>query len=137
MSRGSCLCGAVAWEADAEPGPIAFCHCATCRKSNGAAFATNAAIPRAAFRWVRGEHLLTSYESSPGKVRRFCSRCGSPMSAERPGDPSATVRVRMGTLDTSTHQPRYLGHIWRDEGADWFDPAQEVPVFQQFPPNFG
>jgi hypothetical protein len=71
-----------------------------------------------AFRWIKGEDALRDYESSPGKIRRFCSRCGSPMTAERPGNPAAAVRVRLGTLDTRVENPRYFGHIWRCEAAD-------------------
>jgi hypothetical protein len=99
MLAGSCLCGAIAFEADSV-GPINFCNCRNCRKASGTAFAANASVPRNAFRWIRGEALLSSYESSPGKVRRFCSRCGSPMSAERPNNLQAPVRVRLGSLDT-------------------------------------
>ena len=38
MLSGSCACGAVAFEADAPPAPIAFCNCRTCRKVSGTAF---------------------------------------------------------------------------------------------------
>ena len=44
---GGCLCGAVRYESDALTGPIAHCHCATCRKAHGAAFATTARASRA------------------------------------------------------------------------------------------
>ena len=29
------------------------------------------------FRWIAGESDLSAYEGSPGKLRRFCSSCGS------------------------------------------------------------
>ncbi|MCK9396122.1 MAG: GFA family protein [Methylobacter sp.] len=29
------------------------------------------------FRWLKGEEKLSSFESSPGKQRYFCSMCGS------------------------------------------------------------
>ena len=31
MLTGTCLCGAVAYEADTETARIAHCHCRTCR----------------------------------------------------------------------------------------------------------
>ena len=134
MLTGSCLCGAVAWEADAPARPIAFCNCRTCRKASGTAFAANMAVPRTSFRWVHGEDALRSYESSPGKVRRFCGRCGSPVTAERPGDLAADVRVRMGSFDTPVEEPRFVGHIWRSEAANWFDPKRPLPEWAEFPP---
>lgn len=132
MLSGSCACGAVAFEADAPAAPITFCNCRTCRKVNGTAFSANMSVPRKTFRWVRGEDRLTSYESSPGKVRRFCSACGSPMVAERPGDPDAAVRVRLGTLDTKVEAPTFVGHIWRSQAADWFDPTRVVPEWEEW-----
>ena len=135
MLRGSCACGAVAFEADAKASPIAFCHCRTCRKVSGTAFAANMSVPRNAFRWTRGEDRLTSYESSPGKVRRFCATCGSALTAERPGDPNAAVRVRLGSLDTPLEAPTFVGHMWRSDAADWFDPQRVVPEWPEFAPG--
>lgn len=135
MLTGSCLCGAVAFEAEPAAALITFCNCRTCRKASGTAFAANMSVPRDAFRWVRGEDALRGYESSPGKIRRFCGRCGSPMTAERPADPTAAVRVRLGTLDTPIEHPQYAGHIWRSEAADWYDPNRSVPEWLAFAPQ--
>jgi hypothetical protein len=109
MLTGSCLCGAVVFEADVPAGLITFCNCRNCRKASGSAFAANMSVQREAFRWVRGEQALRGYESSPGKVRRFCGQCGSPMTAKRPSDPGAAVRVRLGTLDTPLPSCSYAG----------------------------
>jgi hypothetical protein len=133
MLAGSCLCGAIAFKADSV-GPINFCNCRNCRKASGTAFAANASVQKGAFRWTRGEALLRDYESSPGKIRRFCSRCGSPMSAERPNNPQAPVRIRLGSLDTPIIDPEFVGHIWRAEAADWFDPKKSMPEWSEFAP---
>jgi hypothetical protein len=90
MLIGSCLCQAVAYEVDADAGPFVHCHCRTCRKTHASAFSS--VMPRQSFRWVRGEDLLNSYESSPGKFRRFCSRCGSHVIAERVNQPNVLLR---------------------------------------------
>src|SRR5262250_1868157 len=98
MLTGSCLCGSVAYEVDAPAGPIVHCHCPTCRKAHGTAFSSVSNVPRENFRFVRGEELLIAFESSPGKFRKFCSRCGSHIVADRPAQP--TVLLRLGCLDT-------------------------------------
>ncbi len=133
MLRGSCLCGAVAYEADAGPGPIVHCHCQTCRKAHGAAFSSISSVPRSAFRWTRGEEHLGRYESSPGKVRQFCRQCGSQLVAQREGQP--TVMLRMGCVDTpSAGTP--ISHIWRSDGADWYDPQVLLPEYPEgMPPR--
>src|SRR5262249_59960927 len=87
MLAGSCLCGAVAYEVDAPLEGIAHCHCRTCRKTHASAFSSVTAVPREKFRWTRGQDLLAAFESSPGKFRRFCSRCGSHVLAERVAPP--------------------------------------------------
>jgi hypothetical protein len=130
MLNGSCLCGGVAYEVDAPPGPIVHCHCETCRKAHGAAFSSLCAVPRDKFRWVRGEDLLNQFESSPGKRRHFCTKCGSHIVAERVGQP--TVMLRLGCLDTPITQAPIM-HIWRSDAAAWYDPRVELPELWQGP----
>jgi len=122
MLTGSCLCGKVAYAAESEIGPIGHCHCESCRKAHGAAFSSIAAVPRASFRWTRGEDLIKAFESSPGKLRWFCSNCGSQLIAERLERDS--VMLRLGCLDTPASGGRQW-HIWRSDGASWYDPHAE------------
>ena len=130
MLTGSCLCGNVAYEVDAPPGAIAHCHCRTCRKAHGSAFSSVMPVPRDRFRWTRGEELLGSFESSPGKFRRFCTKCGSQIFAERIG--RAEVLLRLGCLDTPIAKPPQ-SHIWRSQGASWFDPKDHLSEYAEFP----
>ena len=76
------------------------------------------------------EDLLGAFESSPGKFRRFCTRCGSHLMAERVG--RSTVMLRLGCLDTPV-VGRSVGHIRRSDGASWFDPAA---VLEEFPEDY-
>ena len=132
MLTGHCLCGRVRYEADAELSPIIHCHCETCRRTHASAFSSVAAVPRDKFRWVAGEELLSSYESSPGKFRRFCSVCGSHIMAERTS--SGHVMLRLGCLDNAV-KPRVIGHIWRSDAASWYDPKEVLAEFEQgYPP---
>ncbi|MGO4724774.1 MULTISPECIES: GFA family protein [unclassified Inquilinus] len=79
---GSCLCGAVRYEIDGLDMPVGHCHCTTCRKAHASAFTTTAGVLREHFRWIAGEDLLRDYESSAGKLRRFCSVCGTHLVAD-------------------------------------------------------
>lgn len=58
--KGNCLCGSVRFEADTLLAQAAHCHCATCRKFHGAAFATIGSIPKRAFRWTAGENEINA-----------------------------------------------------------------------------
>ncbi|MGD0192844.1 MAG: GFA family protein [Rhizomicrobium sp.] len=132
MLTGHCLCGRVRYEADAELRGIIHCHCETCRRTHASAFSSIAAVPRDRFRWVAGEELLSRYESSPGKLRHFCSLCGSHLFAERTGRPH--VMLRLGCLDNEV-KPRVLGHIWRSDGASWYDPKEPLDEFPEAYPS--
>lgn len=122
--RGSCHCGAVRYEIDALASPIGHCHCRTCQKVQGAAFATTARVDRMAFRWTAGEDALTHYASTPGKLRHFCSRCGSHLMAEWTEQPAVIVRV--ATLDDDPGQ-RPAVRIWTSHEQPWTTETEALP----------
>lgn len=130
--QGSCLCGGVAYEVDELAAPMVHCHCRKCRKAHGSAFATTASALREHFRWLRGENLLGCFESTPGKRRHFCRQCGSHLIAE--WATRATVIVRVGSLDDDPGI-RPKAHIWRSEGAPWFNPEDLLPELQEARPR--
>jgi hypothetical protein len=132
MLTGSCLCGRLAYEADADLAGIIHCHCETCRKAHGSAFSSVAAVPREAFRWVRGDEVRKSFESSPGKFRHFCGECGSHVAAERTN--SENVMLRLGCLATPATSDRQW-HIWRSDAAAWYDPKAQWPEFEEGLPS--
>ncbi|WP_313954107.1 GFA family protein [Accumulibacter sp.] len=130
--KGSCLCGAVEYEIDELDMPIAHCHCRTCRKAHAAMFASTAGVRREHFRWLKGEEKRTAFESSPGKLRHFCSVCGSHLVAERPAQPHVIVRV--ATLDEDPGA-KPAAHIWRSHDAAWLQDGKDVPSYQEWPPG--
>jgi hypothetical protein len=73
---GGCRCGAVRFEALAEPHHASYCHCGDCRQATGA--------PVSAFVGFR-QDSVTFAGAAPqtyrnGSVTRgFCGQCGSPL----------------------------------------------------------
>ncbi len=114
--KGSCLCGAVEYQVDSLDMPISHCHCNTCQKAHAAAFATTAGVMREHFRWLKGQDVVASFESSPGKKRHFCPLCGSHLVAVRANQPHVIVRV--ATLD---EDPGVVpqAHIWVSHDKSW------------------
>src|SRR5215510_3740507 len=98
MTKGRCLCGAIAFEIEGDLAPIQICYCKQCQRAQGTALATNIPVSESSFRFTSGAESLTSYESSPGKQRCFCRRCGSPIFSKHVAIPGV-LRVRAGTLD--------------------------------------
>ena len=72
--------------------------------------------------------MLRGFESSAGKTRYFCSQCGSHIIASRDG--RDTVLLRMGCLDTPIAERPEM-HIWRSDGADWYDPKDDLPEWPE------
>lgn len=124
--KGSCLCQAVQYEVDELASPIGFCHCLTCQKAHAATAAPTARVHRNSFRWLSGSEAVSGFESSPGKVRRFCRQCGSHIVAEREGQDELVLRV--ATLDADPHAPPVV-HIWTSHDRSWLAGANlpELP----------
>lgn len=132
MISGSCLCTKVQYTIEGELGSVVHCHCVTCRKAHGAAFSSVAAVQDKSFT-LQGREGLSSFESSPGKTRYFCSNCGTQIYAKRDG--TKHIVLRLGSLDSSIDTPveaKELNHIWVSQKADWYTIDSELPQCQEF-----
>jgi len=118
MIKGSCMCGEVTYAIRGEVGEITHCHCTTCRKAHGSAFSSVAAVQIDDFEFTSGKDLIKCYQSSPDKVRCFCSNCGSHIYAHKEGQKHYILRL--GTLDDDP-KVRPTNHIWISLKAPWYD----------------
>lgn len=133
MNRGSCLCGAVTYEAAGPFDMMAHCHCSMCRKHHGAMFATFLCAPLAGFRWISGEDAVVVYESSDNGHRPFCRRCGSvvPMVMTN----MDLVFLLAGNLeDDPGIRPEM--HIFTGSRASWYQITDLLPQHAGHPPDF-
>jgi hypothetical protein len=129
---GSCLCGAINYIVSQNVGDIVHCHCIKCRKAHGAAFSSVAKIEDKSFS-ISGEEKLSSYQSSPGKTRCFCSSCGSQIYAKR--DNTDFIILRLGSLnDESMISSKYqeAKHIWLAEKAFWYELHTKLEEQREF-----
>lgn len=129
--KGSCLCGSVEYEIDSIDMPISHCHCRTCRKAHAAPFASTAGVMRQHFRWMKGCDKISSFESSPGKLRYFCMVCGSHLVAERLSQ--SHVIVRVASLDEDPgFKPET--HIWTSHNVPWLE-YEGIPAYPDWKPE--
>jgi hypothetical protein len=133
MFTGGCACGAVRFEVQGELAPIQLCHCSTCRRANGTAFAANIPIAEGDFRVASGQRHLKAFESSPGKWRTFCAECGSPVHSRTTALPGV-LRLRAGGLDGPI-SARPAFHIFAASKADWWEIADDLPRFDERQPG--
>jgi len=100
--HGSCHCGYVTFEAEADPEKVTICHCTDCQQSTGTAFRTNVPVPGKHFRMLSGQptiYIKTTAESGSPRAQAFCPKCGSPIYSTTPGDgPKESYMVRVGIL---------------------------------------
>ena len=95
---GSCHCGFITIEGEADPDKTQICHCTDCQTGTGSAFRISLPVSGTTFK-MTGEpslYLKTTAESGRPRVQAFCPKCGSPIYSTTPGDgvqPSYTVRV--------------------------------------------
>lgn len=136
--KGQCFCGGVAFEFEGSLSNIQICHCTRCQRATGSPFAAEFRASANAFRWIRGEDLISHYDAPilrepPAYRRCFCKRCGGLVPAVFPGEPS--VCIPSGLVQGEI-PARPIDHIWIDEKANWLDFAEldALPKHEGDPP---
>lgn len=131
--KGSCLCGAVAYEIRGESMHFNHCHCERCRKATGTGHATNIIMKPGSVKWTAGEQLLRRYAVPDAKrfATVFCSVCGSLMPRVAPDNSIAVIGA--GTLDEDPGI-RPERRIFNGSRAPWSCPSDDVPAFDKYPP---
>ena len=135
MYQGSCLCGKVKVTIAGGIDSIIHCHCSLCRKNSGTAYATNGFIQRDGFNLTEGKQHLSAFEFKPGRIRYFCSYCGSPIYSENKDDPSR-LRIRLGLLDSDINE-RPISHNFVSSKANWDTFDEKIPCYDGFEPSRG
>lgn len=134
--KGHCLCGAIEFEFQ-SPNKIAMnCHCSMCRRSHGAAFASQLLAKRSTLTFIQGESLLGQYASSTYGVRCFCKQCGSRlMNYASETSPSDYMSVALSSLAES-YDIEPSGNVHCASKAPWVQPCNTLDNFEEFPPDF-
>lgn len=129
--KGSCLCGGINYQISGPLIGTLNCHCTMCRKAHGAAFRTRATVKADDFSFIKGESLLTFFESSPGERRSFCKTCGSTIITRFDKNPKE-LGFALGTLDTDP-EVKIEQHIFTDYKAPWFEITDRLPRAKELP----
>ena len=97
---GQCHCGAIKYQAEANPDSAFLCHCADCQSISGSAFRWIISIPEADFQLLAGtpKAYVKIGESGRESHQLFCETCASPLYAFTPGAAPMIYRLRTGTV---------------------------------------
>jgi hypothetical protein len=123
--EGGCLCGAVRYRVTGEPLARTICHCRSCRLAGGAPTVAWAVFAPGDFEWLQGEPA--GFASSPGVTRRFCGKCGTPLTYQHASRPDA-IDLTTATFD----QPELLPptkEIWTEHRITWEVVNENLPQY--------
>lgn len=122
---GRCLCGRIRFRAEGQPLWVAHCHCESCRRATAAPMATFAGYRPGNVAWS-GE-TPAAFDSSPGVTRRFCGRCGTPLTFEAERYPDE-VHLYVATMnDPGAFSPGC--HVFVEERISWMHLADGLPQY--------
>jgi hypothetical protein len=125
--KGSCRCGKVRYTVTADPIFTGICHCASCRKSTGSAYATVVGVPTPALTLTGVTKQFDDIgDSGKATHRFFCPECGTTI-AQTADIMEGVTMVGLGTLeDPSSVKPAM--QIYCDSALSW----AKVPDMQGF-----
>ena len=118
---GGCQCGAVRYRVEGQVVNAGVCHCRMCQKAGGnfgmAYFGALSLI------FTRG--TPAAFESSPGVLRGFCARCGTPLYMRGDGQ---SYDMTVGSLDHPDSLPPMKSQIGIESMCRWFRDLHSVPA---------
>jgi hypothetical protein len=118
--------------ANAEPAFVGVCHCRSCQRNSGSAFAVVMGFPSAAVS-IQGELKTYTDTADSGKhlFRRFCPECGSSISSEAEVMPGM-IMLKAGSMDDSSVVKPVM-QIYCDSAQPWVSLGGELKSFPQMP----
>jgi len=130
---GSCHCGAIAFEAEVDPGSVGVCHCADCQKLTGSVFRANAPARAATFRLLRGEPktYVKTADSGARRAHAFCPECGTPIYATAAEGERTSYSLRIGTLDQRHALAPPARQIWTASALPWTRDLLAAPASER------
>lgn len=131
LLEGGCLCGSIRYRIDAELTDSGVCHCRTCRKTASTPALPFATVASAAFAFTQGEPA--AFRSSSTVTRRFCGRCGSPLTYHSDDCPDQVDIMTCSLDDPERVAPRF--HIWLSHKLRWEGIGDGLPQFLERSPD--
>jgi hypothetical protein len=125
--KGSCRCGKVQYTVSADPIFTGICHCTSCRKSTGSAYATVVGVPTPALT-LTGVIKQFDDIGDSGKAthRFFCPECGTTVTQTADIMDGVTM-IGLGTLENPSSVNPAM-QIYCDSALPW----AKVPDMQGF-----
>ena len=126
--EGGCFCGEVRYRINGPPDWSAHCHCRSCQRAIGAAFASWSAVKNENFEVTKGRISICSW---PGIERGFCANCGSSLTYVAEEGYPGLVSILAVTLDGPTIV-NFEGHYYVEHQQPWVKLDDRIPTHERF-----
>ena len=117
----SCRCGQLKAIVTGDPVRLSVCHCLSCKKRSGSAFAVQARWPADQVTiegQSKGFDLIA--DSGNRATYHFCSQCGSDVHYEINGKFDGLIAIPLGAFDDPYFaSPKFS--VWEKRTNDWVD----------------
>ena len=127
LYKGTCECGAVAYEAEAEARDVTICHCGQCLRTSGHAWAS-VSIPADRIR-LTSDAGLKWFTSSDTARRGFCTGCGSSLFFDVFGRNRTAIGAGTLTQPTGLKTGK---HVFTADKGDYYEIACTAPQFAHY-----
>jgi hypothetical protein len=130
IREGGCACGAVRYRMTGAPIFVHCCHCRSCQRETGSAFALNVLIEADRVALLEGEVELVNTPSESGAGQKIfrCPHCRVALWSNYAMPVGDKIRfVRAGTLDDPDSIAPDI-HIFTRSKVPWLVLADGVPV---------
>ena len=118
---GGCHCGAITYEAEADPEKVTICHCTDCQTMSGSAFRVVVPVAEADFKLLSGapKTYVKIAESGNKRAQVFCPECSSALYATSVGgDGPKVFGLRIATARQRDQLPPKR-QIWFRSAQHW------------------
>jgi hypothetical protein len=128
---GQCHCGHVRYRAEIDPQEVSICHCTDCQQLTGSAFRVTASTDAGKLTMTGAAPRLYKKQGDNGRIRLqfFCPECGSPIYTTGEGEDSASVGIRLGSID-QRYELKPARQVWRGSALPWIKTLFDLPGYE-------
>jgi len=131
---GRCACNHVEYRMSGSPLFVHCCHCRSCQRETGTAFALNALIEADRVELLKGsvEAIDTPSDSGKGQKIVRCPKCKVALWSHYGGMGEKASFIRVGTLDDPDRFPPDI-HIFTRSKQPWVTLAENgAPIVKEY-----
>lgn len=131
--EGGCFCRAVRYRLASEPYDTGWCHCRVCQHISGAPAMAFTTVALADFILTTGDDAIGIVRTTSFGERRFCTRCGTPLTIHVAHQPDEIDLTVASLDDPDVVRPGF--HIFYADRIGWAEAGDDLPRHDRLRPD--